>query len=190
MQCKEISSLMMKHFDGNISELELEQLLRHNQKCPACAEEFEVLKSAIFEIEMLPDIDPPAELTTNIMAAVASQKHFSFNSRQLVCWIMGFVGLVLFTYNIISYALFPAMGLAPIVSIDSGLELLYRVADSIKEATLALPIYFGKLLIIRDMLLREYTLFIILWVFAFVAVGLMLYKVMNMKSKTDIERYN
>ncbi len=51
MQCKQINNHMMKYFDGNISELETEQLMRHLQKCTICADEFEVLREALFEIE-------------------------------------------------------------------------------------------------------------------------------------------
>ena len=47
MQCKEISSLVMKYFDGNISELEREMIIRHNDKCSVCAEEFALLRQAI-----------------------------------------------------------------------------------------------------------------------------------------------
>jgi hypothetical protein len=175
----------MKYFDGNISELELEQLLRHNQKCPGCSEEFEVLKDVIFEIETLPDLEPPAGLTANIMTAVLNQKQFHVNAKQLTCWIMGFVGLVLFTYNIISYVIFPMMGVAPIVSFQGLLDMIYLLVEKAKDGFVAISLYLGKLMVVRDIIFREYTIFIFLWIFAFVAVGLMLYRMMNMKKNSD-----
>ena len=186
MQCKQISNLMMKYFDGNISELELEQLLRHNQKCPACAEEFEVLKDALYEVEMLPDIEPPLELTANIMAAVANQKHFHVNARQLICWALGFVGLVLFTYNMISYVIFPMFGVAPVVSFQGALNVVYMLIEKIKDGFVAMSLSLGKLLVLRNIIFKEYTMFMFLWIAAFITVGLMLYKVVNMKGKNHI----
>lgn len=183
MQCRQISNLTMKYFDGNISEIELEQLLKHNQKCPDCAEEFEVLKDAIYEMETLPEIDPPLELTANIMTSIIEQKHFSLNKRQIICAIMGFVGLVLFTYNIISYVILPMMGITPLVSFQSGLEVIYMLVDRIKDGFVDMSLYLGKLLIFRNILFREYTVFLSLWLMMFATVGLLLYKLINMKHK-------
>lgn len=185
MQCKQISDIIMKYFDGNISEVEREQLLRHNQGCPECAGEFEVLKDAIFEIENLPEIDPPLNLTANIMTAVASQKHLSVNVRQLICWIVGFVGLVLFTYNMIAYVVFPMMGIAPLVSFQSALDVIYLLVEKAKDGFIAMSLYLGKLLVFRDILFKEYTLFIFLWLATFATAGLMLYRLINMKKKND-----
>jgi hypothetical protein len=183
MQCKQISNLTMKYFDGNISEIELEQLLKHNQKCSACAEEFEVLKDAIYEIETLPEIDPSPELTANIMTSIAEQKHFNLNARQIICVVMGFVGLVLFTYNIISYVILPMMGVTPLISFQSGLEVIYMLVEKAKDGFVDMSLYLGKLLIFRNILFREHTLFISLWLIMFAMVGLLLHKLMNMKSK-------
>ncbi|MDF2892436.1 MAG: hypothetical protein K0R80_2803 [Clostridia bacterium] len=185
MQCKQINNLIMKYFDGNISEIELEQLLRHNQKCTDCAEEFELLKDAIYEIEALPEIDPPLELTANIMTAIAEQKHVHVSTRQLICGIVGFVGLVLFTYNIIAYVVFPMMGVAPLVSFQSILEVIYMLIGKAKDGFIAMSLYLGKLLVFRDILFREHTIFIFLWLTMFAVAGLLLYKLINMKNKNN-----
>ncbi|OGO77275.1 MAG: hypothetical protein A2Y23_02535 [Clostridiales bacterium GWB2_37_7] len=185
MECKQINNLTMKYFDGNISEIELEQLMHHNQKCPSCAEEFEVLKDAIFGIETLPEIDPPLELTANIMAAVANQKHLQVNARQLICWLMGFMGLVVFTYNIIAFVIFPMMGGAPLVSFQSVLRFIYLVIEKAKDGFVAMSLYLGKLMILRNIIFKEYTMFIFLWLAAFVAVGFMLVRKVNMKKNSD-----
>lgn len=185
MECKQINNLTMKYFDGYISEIELEQLLRHNQKCPGCAEEFEVLKDAIFEIETLPELDPPLELTANIMTAVLSQEQLHVNGKQLICWIMGFIGLVLFTYNIISYVVFPMMGIAPIVSLQSVLDIIYLLVEKAKDGFVAISLYLGKLMIIRNIIFKEYIMFIFLWLAAFASVGLMLYRMINMKKNNE-----
>jgi hypothetical protein len=175
----------MKYFDGNISEIELEQLLKHNQKCSDCAEEFEILKDAIYEIETLPEIDPPLELTAKIMTSITEQKHFNLNRRQIMCAIMGFIGLVLFTYNIIAYVILPMMGFTPLVSFQGGLEVIYMLVEKTKDSFVDMSLYLGKLLIFRNILLREYTVFISLWLSMFAMVGLLLYKLMNMKNKNE-----
>ena len=184
MQCRQISNLTMKYFDGNISEIELEQLLKHNQKCSDCAEEFEVLKDAIYEIETLPEIDPPLQLTANIMTSILEQKHFNLNARQIICVVMGFVGLVLFTYNIIAYVVLPMMGITPLVSFQSGLEFVYMLVEKAKNGFVDMSLYLGKLLIFRNILFREHTVFLSLWVAMFAMVGLLLYKLINMKNKS------
>ncbi|HUV84566.1 MAG TPA: hypothetical protein VMV86_02605 [Methanosarcinales archaeon] len=183
MQCRQISNLTMKYFDGNISEIELEQLLKHNQKCSDCAAEFEVMKDAIYEIEALPEIDPPLELTANIMTSITAQKHFNLNTRQLICAVMGFIGLVLFTYNIIAYVILPMIGITPLVSFQSGLEVIYILVEKAKDSFVNMSLYLGKLLIFRNILFREYTVFISLWLGTFAMVGLLLYKLINMKNK-------
>ncbi len=173
----------MKYFDGNISEIELEQLLKHNQKCLDCAEEFEVLKDAIYEIETLPEIDPPFELTANIMTSIKEQKHFSLNTSQLICAVIGFIGLVLFTYNIIAYVILPMMGITPLVSFQGGLDIIYMLVEKAKDSFVNMSLYLGKLLVFRNILFREYTVFISLWLMMFAMVGLMLYKLIHMKNK-------
>lgn len=192
MQCKQINYLMMKYFDGNISELELEQLMRHLQICKGCDEEFNLLREALFEIEELPDLEPPAELTANIMAAVYSQKHLQISKRQLVCWLVGFVGLVLFTYNIIAFAIFPMIsGGMPLLSAESLLSAAYWIGNLMKDGLVAAAVSIGKLLIIRDIILEDYTVLVFIWAAAFIMVDLMLYKLMSMKrNKNDFVNYN
>lgn len=185
MECRQISNLTMKYFDGNISEIELEQLLKHNQKCSDCAEEFEILKDAIYEIETLPEIDPPLELTANIMTSIMEQKHFNLNIRQIACAIMGFIGLVLFTYNIIAYVILPMMGFTPLVSFQGGLEVIFMLVEKAKDSFVDMSLYLGKLLIFRNILLRDHTVFISLWLSMFAMVGLLLYKLINMKNKNE-----
>lgn len=185
MQCNQINDYIMKYFDGNISELELEQLYRHNQKCTSCAEEFELMKDAIYEIENLPEIEPSVELTAKIMTAVAEQKHFQVSARQLICWLLGFVGLVLFTYNIIAYVIFPMMGVEPLISVKSVQNLLYMLIEKAKDGFVVMSVYLGKLLVLRDTLFREYTLFIFLWLVMFAAVDVLLYRLISMKKKND-----
>lgn len=190
MQCKQINNLTMKYFDGNISELELEQLLRHNQKCPDCAAEFEILKDAIFEIETLPDIEPPESLNISIMKALAEQKSIHFNVKQLICWLVGFVGLVLFTYNIIAYVIFPMMGVNPLVDLQNFQQFIYMLLEKAKDGLVTLSLYLGKLLVIRNILLREHTLLVFLWLGAFAAADLMLYRIISLKRKKDFADLN
>lgn len=185
MQCKQINDLTMKYLDGNISELELGQLMRHNQKCPACAEEFEILRDAIFEIETFPDIEPPAGLNAKIMAAVAEQKHFSLNPELLLCLLVSFAGLVLFTFNIITNVVLPSLGGGLIASDQSFVQLLYLMAEKAKDGFVTLSLYLGKLLVFRNILFKEHIVLIFLWVSAFAIADLILYKITGLKKKKD-----
>lgn len=183
---------MMKYFDGDISELETEQLMRHIQKCAVCAEEFEVLREALFEIEDLPDIEPPVDLTVKIMTKVLSQKHLQINKRQLICWLVGFIGLVLFTYNIIAFAIFPMIsGGASLLSFDSLIEVVFWAGNLIKDSIIALAVSIGKLLVLRNIILKDYTILLLIWLIAFALVDLMLYKLMHVKGrKNDFVNFN
>lgn len=187
MQCKQIDDLMMRYFDNNISEIELEQLLRHTQKCAGCAAEFEILKDAIFEIETLPEIEPPEHLTASIMAAVSVQRHVHVSYRQMICWIMGFIGLVLFTYNIFAFVVVPAMGGEPLVSYQSAVQFVYWIAGTLRDGFVGFTLSLGKLLVIRNILFRDYTLYVVLWVVAFAAADILLYRLIKMKNKNDFE---
>jgi len=186
MQCKQISNHMMKYFDGNISELETEQLMRHLQKCTVCADEFEVLREALFEIEDLPDIDPPAELTVNIMKEICNQKQLQISKTQLICWFVGFIGLVLFTYNIIAFTIFPVIGSkVTFISLDSFLKVISWVGNLITDSIVALSVSVGGLLTLRNIILEDYTILILIWLVAFALVDLMLYKLMHEKDKKN-----
>jgi hypothetical protein len=77
------------------------------------------------------------------------------------------------------------MGVAPIVSFQGLLDMIYLLVEKAKDGFVALSLYLGKLMVVRDIIFREYTIFIFLWIFAFVAVGLMLYRMMNMKKNSD-----
>ncbi|MDF2531710.1 MAG: hypothetical protein K0Q65_1291, partial [Clostridia bacterium] len=46
-------------------------------------------------------------------------------------------------------------------------------------------LYLGKLLVFRDILFREHTIFIFLWLTMFAVAGLLLYKLINMKNKNN-----
>lgn len=192
MQCKQIKNHTMKYFDGNISELEMEQLMRHIQKCTVCAEEFEVLREALFEIEDLPDIDPPADLTVNIMTEVYSQKQLQISARQLICWFVGFVGLVLFTYNIIAFMILPMIsGGASLLSLDSLFKVVFWAGNLIKDSVVTLAVSIGKLLVLRNIILKDYTILIFMWLIAFALVDLMLYRLMHGKDqKNDFVNLN
>jgi len=64
----------MKYFDGNISELEREMIIRHNEKCNRCAEEFEILRNAIDTLEELPEIEVPAGFESRVMEGIISRR--------------------------------------------------------------------------------------------------------------------
>lgn len=190
MQCEQINDIIMKYFDGHISELEHEQLQRHIQKCECCAMEFGVLKDALYEIESLPDIEVPDRLTLNIMIAIEEQKSLAINKWLVLSWGMGFLGLVLFTYNILSYVVLPMLGIAPLTTLPNLMQMLYTVADGLKNGFVSLSLLLGKILVLRNLLFKEHLVFIVLWLLTFGAAYFMLFRLSNWNKKDDFADIN
>jgi hypothetical protein len=190
MQCEQINDIIMKYFDGHTSELEHEQLQQHIQKCQCCAMDFQALKDALYEIECLPELEAPEHLTLNIMMAVEEQKSFVINKWQMLSWGVGFLGLVLFTYNIISYVILPLLGIAPLTTMPSLMQMMYGMGEALKNGFTGLSFLVGKLVVLRNVLFKEHQVLIVLWMMTFVAAYFMLYRLSSWKEKKDFADIN
>jgi len=152
--------------------------------------EFQVLKDALYEIEHLPELEAPEYLTLNIMVAVEEQKSFAINKWQLLSWGVGFLGLVLFTYNIISYVILPMFGIAPLTTLPGLMQMMYGIGEGLKDGFVSLSLMLGKILVLRNLLFKEHLLFIVLWLMTFGAAYFMLYRLSNWKEKNDFADFN
>jgi len=67
MKCDEVVEWMHRYLDHDLGEAETEQLLQHVATCPACAENFSLLRALSRELEDLPQVTPKFSLVDAIM---------------------------------------------------------------------------------------------------------------------------
>lgn len=67
MNCQEVTELMQRYLDKDLSETEYDVLLQHMQRCPECTEMYERLKQLSGELENLPKVNPPCSIVDSIM---------------------------------------------------------------------------------------------------------------------------
>lgn len=176
MQCKEINNLVMKYFDGNISELEREIILKHNEKCCSCAEEFEILRSAIDTLEEFPDIEVPVGFEARVMGGIKTQRVYSISPRIVAFWLISVLGLMVFAWNIVTFVAIPFIR-------DSGMliaaqnVIIYGVnviSGILREVLVTISVLLGKILVLRNVLLRDYVSSVAMIAAAFMGMNLLL----------------
>lgn len=176
MQCKEINDLVMKYFDGSICELEREMIIRHNESCSRCAEEFAVLREALDTLEELPEIEAPAGFEARVMEGIRRRAAYSLNPQIVAFWLISVLGLMIFSWNMVIFVAVPFIR-------DSGLllaaqnVLIYAgtvVAGILREIIVGVSVMLGKLLVMRNVLLRDYVISITMLVLAFMGINLFL----------------
>jgi len=176
VQCKEINSLVMKYFDGNISELEREMIIKHNEKCCSCAEEFAVLRDAIDALEDFPEIEVPVGFEARVMEGIKSQKAYSMNPRIVAVWLISILGLMVFAWNMVAYMVIPfvlesGMLIAAYNVIIYGINIISGI---LSELLVNVSVLLGKLLVLRNVLLRDYITGVTMLVMSFMGINLLL----------------
>lgn len=176
MQCREINELIMKYFDHEISELELEMLEKHNEKCAGCAEEFNALKGALSALEELPELESPEGFEARVMENIKMRNAALNNKQSLVFWLIGILGLIIFACNMLSFVIIPYIRDSGILIIAQNVIIfaVTGILSLLREALIALSVLVGKLLIFRNVLLRDYMDVVMIVVFAFVGMNLLL----------------
>lgn len=185
MQCREISDLMMKYFDGNINEIELERLTKHNKGCRQCADEFDALKEAIFAVEDMPELEIPEGFETRIMGKIMDQKAYSINPHVLLFWLIGILGLLVFTANITAYYVVPYLrdcGIFLIVH-NAAIYVLSNASAILRECLLAVTLLFGKLLALRDNIFKDYMIATNIIIVIFMCIDLLLVKALKLQDE-------
>lgn len=176
MQCREINELIMKYFDHDISELEMEILEKHNEKCPSCALEFNALKDALSALEELPELEAPEGFEARVMENIKMQHAALDNKQSLVFWLIGILGLIIFACNMLSFVIIPYIRDSGILIIAQNVIIfaVTGILSLLREALITLSVLVGKLLIFRNVLLRDYMDVVMIVVFAFVGMNLLL----------------
>lgn len=177
MHCKEISDLIMKYFDGNISELEHEMILKHNECCPGCAEEFTVLREAMDALEGFPELDVPSGFESSIMEEVRTWKPYALSPQIMLFWLISILGLMVFSWNMLIFVAIPFIRESGVL-IAAQNVVIYgatMVSDFLYRTLVTASVLLGKLLVLRSVLLRDYFIGLTLVVMVFMGLNLFLF---------------
>ena len=74
MQCVEFDTLLTDALDGKLSGQQLEVFNAHARICPACGPLFADAKAGQQWLKALPEVEPPANLVHNILAATTGRE--------------------------------------------------------------------------------------------------------------------
>lgn len=176
MHCKEISNLVMKYFDGNISELEREMIIRHNESCSGCAEEFAVLREAMDALEDLCDLEVPDGFETRIMEEVRALKPYSLSPQIVAFWLISILGLMVFSWNMVIFVAVPLIRESGVLIAAQNLVIycVGVVSDILYQLLVTTSVLLGKLLVIRNVVLRDYVIALAMAVMAFMGINMFL----------------
>lgn len=176
MQCKEINNLFMKYFDGNISELEREMIIKHNEKCSNCKEEFTVLRQAIEALEELPEIEVPLGFESRVMDGIMNQKAYFTNPKIVAFWLVSVLGLIIFAWNMVTFVAIPfAMESGLLIAVQNVIIYGINMASGfLSNFLVTASVLLGKILVVRNVLLRDYTASVALIAIAFMGINLFL----------------
>lgn len=181
MQCSEISELMMKYLDKDISELELMALEKHNQSCKSCNHEFNALRKAIGLVETLPDVEPPFAFEMKVMERIGRERYKQNNANFLV----GIGGLFSFAYYMILFVIIPYAQNTGILDTlfgygFYGLEIFIEYFTNI---LVYIPITIENLVKLRNILIRDYMNLIIVFTGIMMALNLGLIKILSLQQE-------
>jgi len=148
-----ISDLIMKYMDKDISDGESEKLHAHIKSCSDCNMEFQVLKSVLYSIEELPELDLSYGFEVKVMQSIKAQQ-----KEKSITFGIGVVGLVLFACYIgIFFTL-------PLIKGSGAIDILMHYVSSgfayaieqLMRGLIGTVLYIGKLFTLRDLLMNQY----------------------------------
>ncbi len=176
MQCKEVNSLVMKYFDGNISELETEMIIKHNERCSCCAEEFALLRDALGALSELPEIEVPYGFTIKVMEGVRARGKQMADTKTAALWLVSALGVIIFGWNILVCAIIPFIKESGALIAFNNL-IIYGfnlISGILGEVLITVSVLLGKVLIFRNVLMRDYITVVALIVLTFTGINLFL----------------
>lgn len=181
MQCSEISGLMMKYLDNDISETELKALEKHNLDCKSCSMEFQGLKNAVNLVEALPDIPPPYSLKIKVMERIKREKYKQSSINLLV----GTVGLFSFAYYMILFVMIPYINNMEIIETIYGYGAygLKVFAKYFTDIFVYLLMFIGNLIKLRNILIKDYMNVMLVFSSIAMILNLSLIKILNPQQK-------
>lgn len=154
MECSKISDFIMKYIDGDISEVELKMLNRHMLCCEECSRELQILTEMSKCISELPEIEAPAGLEARVMARIKQQR----SQASMLNMLMGAAGLLVFAYYMTIFAILPffrELGAFQMI-LSYGSYFLKLIGEYLMKIIVYLPITIENLLILRNILVRDY----------------------------------
>lgn len=174
MQCTEINSLVMKYFDGNISELEREMIIKHNEKCSGCAEEFKVLSEAISTLEGLPEIEVPCGFELKVIEGIKTRRAYYTSPKVVALWLISILGLMIFGWNMLAYVAVPFIRESGILIAAQNVFIycFNIIFDYLSQMLVTVSVLLGKILVMRNVLMRDYVTGVTLVVLAFMSTNL------------------
>lgn len=97
MNCNASNDYIMKYFDGEINDIENEQLKQHLKFCKKCNEDFKALNEIIGCIEEDILVEPPADFEANIInrvCALEASKKTLTNRIVIALYIVAAIALI------------------------------------------------------------------------------------------------
>lgn len=154
MECGKISDLIMKYLDGDISEVELKLLNKHKLTCEACRREFEIMTEMAKCINELPELSAPYGFESKVMGRLKQQK----SRISMVNMQIGAAGLFVFAYYMAIFVIVPFFHESGTfqVLLGYGAFALNLIGEYITRIIVYLPITIDNLLILRNILVRDY----------------------------------
>lgn len=185
MQCKEIDNLIMKYLDGNISELEMEQIIKHKDKCTRCNMEFELLRDAIDIIEEMPEIEVPDGFEVRVMNTIKNTKPQALSVRAMLLWILGLAGLTVFMFNILSLFVIPSIKSSgiEIIIVNMYVYVSTLIVNMIEDFLLGASLLISKILISKDVFFRQILLLLIVSLGLLVSLNVTLARRLKIQQK-------
>jgi len=176
MQCKEINNLVMKYFDGNISELEREMIIKHNEKCSNCAQEFAALREALNTLEELPELEVPAGFESMVMKGIMTRRVYATNPKIVALGLISVLGLMIFAWNMVTFVAIPFISESGVlIAAQNVLACGFNVIfDILGKVLVTVSVMLGKILVLRNVLLRDYIAIVTLIALAFMGINLYL----------------
>lgn len=154
MECSQMSDLIMKYLDGDISEVELKLLNKHKLSCEACRKEFIIMTEMAEIINDLPELEAPYGFEEKVMDKLKLQK----SRTSMFNMLIGAAGLFVFAYYMILYAIIPFLQESGAMQIllGYGSYIADIIGGYITRIIVYLPITIENLLILRNILVRDY----------------------------------
>lgn len=181
MQCSEISGLMMKYLDKDISELELMALEKHNLSCKSCNYEFKALKKAVGLVEALPDVEPPFAFEMKVMERIGRERYKQNTANLLV----GIAGLFSFAYYMLLFVMLPYIKNTGILDTlygygSYGMKIFM---EHFTNVLVYIPITLENLIKLRNILIRDYINVLIVFIGIIMVLNLGLIKILNLQQE-------
>ncbi|MBM7634307.1 anti-sigma factor family protein [Geomicrobium sediminis] len=81
MSCLKHSDSIHRYFDGEMTQIEREQLYRHLEGCSECQEHYDEVKKSIALVQSASHIQAPKNFTENVMSALPQKK-----KKRTIAW--------------------------------------------------------------------------------------------------------